>query len=141
MANISDEMRDMAVEWEECYDSGTIYAKTAATFARKWAKELEDRYVELPTDAKGEPWHVGDRCVTKYGGHGEVFGLRYDDDGKCRITVRQGDELTARLPSDLRRPCILAERLRSWVEGARNDEHMDLRELDRIADAMDGGVE
>lgn len=31
--------------------------------------------------------------------------------------------------------------LREWVRRARADCHMDLRELDAIADAMDGGDE
>lgn len=131
---LADEMREIAEVWT---DANTIDAGNVAAMLRKWARELDEEYVELPKDAEGRPWHVGDACVTKYGGHGEVFGLRYDDDGKCRITVRQGDELTARLPSDLRRPCILAERLRSWVAGARNDEHMDLRVLDSIADELE----
>lgn len=131
-----DEMRNMAVEWEECYDSGTIYAKTAATFARKWAKELEDHYVELPTDAKGEPWHVGDTCEfwnrSSLPSCGKVSSLYLDKNG-WRIN---GNSVGMYI-----RPKSPADRLREWARRARADEHMDLRELDRIADAMDGGDE
>lgn len=35
----------------------------------------------------------------------------------------------------------ISDEVREWMRRARANEHMDLRELDAIADSMDGGDE
>lgn len=142
---LAEEMRDMAELWSRD-GNPTVSAYTAATLARKWAINLDERYVELPCDADGRPWHVGDRCVA----HdrltcdlwcGKIIELQLCENGGliARVLLDKRPQAVRFNMRDITRPCAPADRLRSWVEGARNDEHMDLRELDRIADAMDGG--
>lgn len=143
---LADEMRDMADLWE--HTTTTVSAYTAATLARKWAINLDECYVALPCDADGRPWHVGDRCIGedcyKSGKeHGRIIELQLCENGEFVARVlpdKKAEGMRFRM-SELSRPCAPADRLREWARRARADEHMDLRELDRIADAMDGGDE
>nr|WP_314638555.1 hypothetical protein [uncultured Olsenella sp.] len=101
--------------------------------------------VRLPTGADGVPWRVGDVVRrTGVGGAqvpgGEVTALTWHGGGSWSLAA--GDlagpceGLAHHVPEGVATP---AGRLRAWAEGARSDGHMDLRELDAIADELDGG--
>lgn len=140
---LAQEMRAVADGWDDPHKGLTIYGKTSADIARKWADELDERYVALPTDDEGRPWHVGDRCVNGLG-HCMVIGAMglgagewetastYTPDGRYDGCV----DLNA-----LRRPSKCAAMILDWVRRARSDEHMDLGELESIAGRIEAGEE
>lgn len=129
---LADEMREQANMWE-C-SGKTMYAIGAVSLLRRWADELESRYVALPTDINGRPWHIGDECEL------HPVNALVDRERVSEMTLMAGVWLINDHVLDICiRPKSPADRLREWVRRARADEHMDLRELDRIADAMDGG--
>ena len=116
-----------------------------------WARRVEEcewgsGVLMAPRDRNDVPISLGDHVrVAGTTDHGVVRRISYGvDDGSKHVFVevhgpRLGTAFYA--PCDLEHaPASPSARIREWVGRARADEHMDLRELDAIADELDAEV-
>lgn len=104
--------------------------------------ELSDGYladhglVRLPVDADGKPWYVGDMRKCPDDDDGIAYLKLYHDGWQAGL-ARGGEvnpsEITHYTPTP-------AERIRAWVERAR-DDRADFRDLLGIADELEGSAE
>ena len=138
------EMRVSTLLRSMASDASNDIGTSVRSELRTLADRIDDEMVELPCDADGTPWHLGDRCVahdrlTCASWHGKIieFQLREDDGFIARVLLDKRPQSVRFNIRDITRPHSPSDRLREWVRRARTDEHMDLRELDAIADEMD----
>lgn len=150
----ADEREELAFDMRAVLMHGDLSDGTVsvprATLA-VWARRVEecewgDGVIRAPRDANDMPISLGDHVrVLGTTDHGVVRRISHGvDDGSMHVFVevrgpRLGTAFCA--PSDLEHvPASPSARIREWVRRARADEHMDLRELDAIADELDAEV-
>lgn len=118
-----------------------------------WARRVEecewgDGVIRAPRDRNDVPISLGDH-VMRAGDGMRATVLRitlWQKDGapSATVTCDCGPWLSKIFvcdPCDLEHvPASPSARIREWVRRARADEHMDLRELDAIADDLDAEV-
>lgn len=148
----SDEAREDLAEWiravEECGDGDGDRVYVFSDVLADWARRVEEcewgsGVLMAPRGSDDVPLLLGDWVRRKGDGvTGEVRRISYSRErDECTTTV---EIHTTRLGTVFCAPCDLEHapespqaRIREWVRRARADEHMDLRELDAIADDMD----
>lgn len=136
-AGMCGDMRDNTV---------SVPRATLAVWARRVeACEWGDGVIRAPRDRDDVQISLGDHVrVAGTTDHGVVRRISYGvDDGSmhCFVEVHGPSGTAFYAPSDLEHaPAIPSARIREWVRRARADEHMDLRELDAIADELDAEV-
>lgn len=115
-----------------------------------WSRRVEecewgDGVIRAPRDANDVPISLGDHVrVVGTTDHGVVRRISHGvDDGSmhCFVEVNGPSGAAFYAPCDLEHvPASPSARIREWVRRARADEHMDLRDLDAIADDLDAEV-
>lgn len=150
----ADEREELAFDMRAVLMHGDLSDGTVsvprATLA-VWARRVEEcewgsGVLMAPRGSDDVPLLLGDWVRRKGDGvTGEVRRISYSRErDECTTTVeihttRLGTVFCA--PSDLEHvPASPQERIREWVRRAQADEHMDLRELDAIADELDAEV-
>lgn len=150
----AEEREDLAFDMRAVMMHGDLSDGTVsvprATLA-VWARRVEecewgDGVIRAPRDRNDVPISLGDHVrVVGTTDHGVVrrISLTAWTTAPCSFLEVNGPSGAAfYAPCDLEHaPASPSARIREWVRRARADEHMDLRELDAIADELDAEVE
>lgn len=143
---LAEEIRAVGMCGDGSGDRVTVPRATISDWSRRVEEcEWGDGVIRAPRDANDEPISLGDH-VRAVGttDHGVVRRISHGvDDGSmhCFVEVNGPSGAAFYAPSDLEHvPASPSARIREWVRRARADEHMDLRELDAIADELDAEV-
>lgn len=143
---LAEEIRAVGMCGDGSGDRVTVPRATISDWSRRVEEcEFGGGVIMAPRDANDETILLGDHVrVVGTTDHGFVRRISYGvDDGSMRVFVEvRGPSGTAfYAPCDLEHaPASPSARIREWVRRARADEHMDLRELDAIADELDAEV-
>lgn len=144
---LAEEIRAVGMCGDGSGDRVTVPRATISDWSRRVEEcELGGDVIRAPRDRNDVPILLCDHVrVVGTTDHGVVRRISYGvDDGSMHVFVevhgpRLGTAFYA--PSDLEHaPAGPSARIREWVRRARADEHMDLRELDAIADELDAEV-
>lgn len=143
---LAEEIRAVGMCGDGSGDRVMVPRATLAVWARRVEEcEWGDGVIRAPRDRNDMPLLLGDHVrVVGTTDHGVVRRISHGvDDGSmhCFLEVNGPSGAAFYAPSDLEHaPATPSARIREWVRRARADEHMDLRELDAIADELDAEV-
>lgn len=145
--DLAEEIRAVGMCGDGSGDRVMVPRATLAVWARRVEEcEWGDGVIRAPRDRDDAPISLGNHVrVAGTTDHGVVRRISYGvDDGSKHVFVEVHGP---RLGTAFYAPCDLehasaspSARIREWVRRARADEHMDLRELDAIADDLDAEV-
>lgn len=120
------------------YDVG--FASADDWYADKTDDDLaEHGLVRLPVDADGKTWHIGDMVTLDDRAHSKVIGIELAKDG-WNLVLPSGGYASAMPKCYHHYSPTPAERIRAWVDSAR-DDRADLRDLLAIADELEADDE
>lgn len=144
--DLAEEIRAVGMCGDGSGDRVTVPRATISDWLRRVEEcEWGDSVIRTPRDRNDVPLSLGDHVrVVGTTDHGVVRRISHGvDDGSmhCFLEVNGPSGAAFYAPSDLEHvPASPSARIREWVRRARADEHMDLRELDAIADELDAEV-